>query len=124
MAATTGAAWMLAALEAAWETIRERHPEVPAVVMTLGSGTIGVKAGTIRLGHFAAARWNAVGGDGQGAMAEIFVAGEGLRGPIDPEDGPVLEADRSAAPEQFRRVFRPRHPSASNCPQRSSAGNE
>jgi len=46
---------MVAALEGAWAAIRVRHPEVPAVVMVLGAGSIG-NAGGLRLGHFAAMR--------------------------------------------------------------------
>ena len=47
---------MVAALEGAWAAIRARHPEVPAVVLVLGAGSIG-NAGGLRLGHFAAMRW-------------------------------------------------------------------
>jgi len=47
---------MVAALEAAWAAIRLRHPEVPAVVLVLGAGSIGTSGG-LRLGHFAAMRW-------------------------------------------------------------------
>ena len=47
---------MVAALEGAWAAIRARHPEVPAVVVVLGAGSIGT-AGVLRLGHFAAMRW-------------------------------------------------------------------
>ena len=32
---------MVAALEGAWAAIRARHPEVPAVVLVLGAGSIG-----------------------------------------------------------------------------------
>ena len=48
---------MVAALEGAWAAIRVRHPEVPAVVMVLGAGSIG-NAGGLRLG---ALRGDAVG---------------------------------------------------------------
>ena len=77
---------MVAALEAAWAAIRARHPEVPAVVLLLGAGSIGSPAGSLRLGHFAAMRWH--GPDGSQAvrerLPEVFVGGEGLkRGPVD-----------------------------------------
>jgi hypothetical protein len=57
---------MVAALEGAWAAIRELHPEVPAVVIVLGVGSLGA-AGGLRLGHFAAMRWNH---RGQAATAE------------------------------------------------------
>ncbi|MGH3613316.1 MAG: hypothetical protein ACRDRK_12125 [Pseudonocardia sp.] len=34
------------------------HPEVPAVVLLLGAGSVRAPAGTLRLGHFAAMRWH------------------------------------------------------------------
>lgn len=72
---------MVAALENGWSTIRERHPDVPAAVMTVGAGSIGAAAGTLKLGHFAAARWRR-GQDGE-PTAEIFIGGEGLAaGPV------------------------------------------
>jgi hypothetical protein len=74
---------MVAALEAAWAAIRVRHPELPAVVLLLGAGSIGSPVGSLRLGHFAAMRWHT--GDGQDGerLPEVFVGGEGLkRGPV------------------------------------------
>jgi hypothetical protein len=47
---------LVAAVERAWEDIRRHHPEVPAVVVAIGSGTLRERAGQIRLGHFAAGR--------------------------------------------------------------------
>jgi hypothetical protein len=82
---------MVAALENAWAAIRARHPQVPAVVMVLGAGSIGT-AGGLRLGHFAAMRWadpdqhpTAEAPDAVGVrLPEVFVGGEGLaRGPAD-----------------------------------------
>lgn len=72
---------MVAALEQAWAAIRLRNPEVPQAVIVLGAGSIGAKAGTLRLGHFAAMRWHsdATSDDGSGQLAEVFVGGEGLR---------------------------------------------
>jgi hypothetical protein len=66
---------LLHALELAWEAIRERHPELPSVVMVLAAGSVGVAPGTLKLGHYAALRWSH---DGE-QLAEVFVGGEGLR---------------------------------------------
>lgn len=71
---------LVAALDLVWAAIRRRHPEVPEVVITLGSGSIGARAGRLTLGHFAANRWQR----GEGRLPEMFVAGEGLSaGPRD-----------------------------------------
>ncbi|MQA63403.1 MAG: hypothetical protein GEU86_18375, partial [Actinophytocola sp.] len=76
---------MVAALEQAWATIRQHHPEVPQAVIVLGAGSIGSKAGQLRLGHFAAMRWHSdtssesEGRENSGQLAEVFVGGEGLR---------------------------------------------
>jgi hypothetical protein len=48
------------------------------VVVSLGAGSIGVPAGSLKLGHFAADRWTwAAAAEGQ-VVAELFVGGEGL----------------------------------------------
>jgi hypothetical protein len=90
---------LVAALTATWRAIQDRHPDVPDVVLTLGSGTLGARRGEITLGHFAAGRWHTTqpdeqpaderqadedGEDGEATapdlgMAELFVGGEGLR---------------------------------------------
>jgi hypothetical protein len=66
---------LVGALAAAWRAIQARHAEVPDVVITVGSGTPGVKPGQVRFGHFAAARWQR----GDTALAGLFVGGEGLQ---------------------------------------------
>lgn len=48
---------IVTAVELTWSAIQHRHPEVPGVVVTFGAGTIGTAPGTVRLGHFAPARW-------------------------------------------------------------------
>lgn len=48
---------------------------MPAVVLTLGSETLGVKAGEERLGHFAAGRWQYA----DARVPELIIGGEGLR---------------------------------------------
>ncbi|OLZ45237.1 hypothetical protein BS329_32860 [Amycolatopsis coloradensis] len=67
---------LVTAFDATWATIRERHPEVPEVVLTIGSGTLGSKPGQTKLGHFAAGRWQVGEND---PIPELFVSGEGLR---------------------------------------------
>ena len=70
---------IVAALERAWSAIRHRHPDLPRVVMVLASGSDGAPSGWLKLGHFAAMRWETQ----QDVMPEVFVGGEGLaRGPI------------------------------------------
>lgn len=88
---------LVAALDDAWSTIH--HPDVPEVVVTLGSGTDG--RGTAKYGHYATRRWQR--GDDQ--LAELFVSGEGLqRGPgpcsppcctRPPTGSPTREASRT-----------------------------
>jgi hypothetical protein len=65
---------LVAALEDAWEAIRSEHPDLPTAVLITGAGSLSARRG-LRLGHFAASRWQA---DQPGAIAEIFVGGEGL----------------------------------------------
>ena len=71
---------LVIALTAAWRAIQANHPEVPDVVLTLGSGTLGKRGGETTLGHFAAGRWQLTGEKaGQAAgLHELFVSGEGL----------------------------------------------
>lgn len=77
------ASGLVAALETVWSAIQERHPDVPAVVVTLGAGSVGAPAGVLKLGHFAAERWVPAVGRAESpgvGLAELFVGGEGLRG--------------------------------------------
>lgn len=91
------------ALTATWGAIQDRHPDVPDVVLTLGSGTLGARRGEVTWGHFVAGRWHITdqdqaepadddqddegdGGRAEGTtaaagpgLAELFVGGEGLR---------------------------------------------
>ncbi|QIS10738.1 hypothetical protein [Nocardia arthritidis] len=65
------------ALETTWAVIRSHHPDVPAVVLTVGSGSTGTE---LTLGHFAPDRWIR----GEYELHELFIGGEGLqRGPVD-----------------------------------------
>jgi hypothetical protein len=71
------ASLLVAALEHAWQTIRQRHPDVPEAVLVVASGSEGKR---LNLGHFAPHRWQVSGAD----RHEVLVGGEGLhRGPLE-----------------------------------------
>lgn len=79
-AAAAGAASVLiASLERAWEAIVARHPEVPPAVLVVAPGQGRARDG-LKLGHFAAGRWDVAGSE----RAEVLVGGEGLR--LGPEE--------------------------------------
>jgi hypothetical protein len=67
-----------AALEGCWNAIRDRHPEIPAAVIVLGSGTSSTAPEVTMLGHFAALRWQ----HADTKLPEVFVSGEGLQRPV------------------------------------------
>lgn len=87
---------LVGALSDTWRAIQARHPDVPDVVLTLGSGTGGRRTAT-KWGHFAGRRWirtvpagaeETVGDEHQAQpeqhVHELFVGGEGLvRGPVE-----------------------------------------
>ena len=81
----TPASRLVVAIEAVWAEIRRRHPDVPPVIVTVGAGSIGARPGTLRLGHYASARWRPATRAGETpAVAELFIAGEGLaHGPVE-----------------------------------------
>lgn len=62
---------IIAALEAAWEDIRQRHPDVPPVILITGTARTH-RIGEAKVGHFGADRWNTKGG----RVPELFLAGE------------------------------------------------
>jgi hypothetical protein len=66
---------IITVLETAWSQIRERHPDVPAVVLITGTGR--ESRGYATLGHFGADRWRT---EQQDRLPELFVAGELLAG--------------------------------------------
>jgi hypothetical protein len=90
---TTGTAMaeaLVTALAETWRAIQKRHPDVPDVVLTLGSGTLGARRGEVTLGHFAAGRWHTTTAEqdqetaeeeprNRPGIAELFVGGEGLQ---------------------------------------------
>jgi hypothetical protein len=48
---------IVAALERTWHAIRTRHPDLPTAVVSSLPGSDGAPAGWLKLGHFAAMRW-------------------------------------------------------------------
>ena len=65
------ASTLLKALEDIWAAIRRHHPEIPAVVIIIASGTGGRHA---KWGHHAPGRWH----NGSTEHAEVMISGEGL----------------------------------------------
>src|SRR4051794_5933069 len=65
---------LVTVLEAVWAAIRTRHPEVPAVVIVVASGSPARANDTLTLGHFASSRWQ----HGEARLPEVMVSGEGL----------------------------------------------
>lgn len=67
---------LVVAVEKIWKQIQLRHPEVPDVIVTIGSGTLG--GGKYQtLGHFAQNRW--IAKEDGAIIHELFIGGEGLR---------------------------------------------
>jgi hypothetical protein len=65
------------ALEQAWAAIRTRHPELPAVVIIIASGSPTKANQPMTWGHFMTGRWQ----HGTNRHAEVMVSGEGLKRP-------------------------------------------
>jgi hypothetical protein len=85
---------LLKVLEDIWLEIRRWHPEIPAAVIIIASGTDGKQA---RLGHHAPGRWNVAGRQ----YAEVMISGEGLRRPPGEVLGTLLhEAAHALAHER------------------------
>jgi hypothetical protein len=61
-------------LEATWSVIRDRHPQVPPVVIIVGSGSPARANETLTLGHLATSQWQ----HGERRLSEVMVSGEGL----------------------------------------------
>lgn len=72
----TGSA-VVSACEAAWSDIKEHHPELPDVVVVLGTGV--ERGRLVKLGHWWGGRWLA---DGE-VRGEVLLAGEALNLPAD-----------------------------------------
>jgi hypothetical protein len=71
------AAGLVSACEYAWSAIRMRHPEVPAAVLIVASGSPAKPSGAMKWGHFADLRWQ----HGDTQLPEVLVSGEGLQRP-------------------------------------------
>jgi hypothetical protein len=90
------ASLLVATLERTWQTIQQRHPDVPNAVLVVASGSDGKR---LNLGHFAPHRWQVSGAD----RHEVLVGGEGLqRGPLDVLGTLLHEAAHGLA--QARRI--------------------
>ena len=63
---------LVTALDRAWAAIQAWNPDVPAVVIALGSGS-GNRT-RLKFGHFAPERWQR----DDGRLPELFIGGEGL----------------------------------------------
>ncbi len=70
----SAASALVAVLETAWSAIVARHPEVPDAVIVVAPGS-GRRPNELKLGHFAAGRWDVAGSE----RPEALVGGEGLR---------------------------------------------
>ncbi|MGW1839611.1 hypothetical protein [Streptomyces sp. NPDC002067] len=64
---------IIAALEAAWATLRARHPDIPQVVMITGTAR---QAGGERWGHYGPDFWAVPEEDSPRRASELFIAGE------------------------------------------------
>ncbi|MGW6588381.1 hypothetical protein [Streptomyces globisporus] len=88
------AAGVTAALVAAWNTIRARHPDVPEAVVSMATGG---RASAVELAHFAPRRWRAREGDT--VHHEVFVTAESLADGADKVFGYLLHEAVHAANE-------------------------
>jgi hypothetical protein len=66
---------LVAALEVAWVAIGRHHPDLPPTTIVVGAGSDRQRSG-LRLGHFAADRWDRP--DGAAPLHEVMIGGEGL----------------------------------------------
>ncbi len=88
------AAGVTAALVAAWNAIRERHPDLPEAVISMATGG---RASAVELAHFAPRRWRLREGDV--VHHEVFVTAESLADGADKVFGYLLHEAVHAANE-------------------------
>ena len=72
-------AGMVAALEQAWAAIRDRHTDLPATVIIVGSGSPARPSMPLKLGHFVSSQWQY----GTNVLSEVLISGEGLSRPVE-----------------------------------------
>jgi hypothetical protein len=65
---------LIAALHRCWQAIRTRHPDVPAAIIVVASGSPTRASQAMKWGHFATLRWQ----HGTTRLPEVLVSGEGL----------------------------------------------
>lgn len=70
----SAASALVASLERAWAAIAARHPDLPSAVIVVAPGS-GRRRAELKLGHFAAGRWDVAGN----TNPEVLVGGEGLQ---------------------------------------------
>ncbi|MFF3958791.1 hypothetical protein ACFYY1_37145 [Streptomyces sp. NPDC001890] len=88
------AAGVTAALVAAWNTVRARHPDIPEAVVSMATGG---RASAVELAHFAPRRWRSREGDA--VHHEVFVTAESLADGADKVFGYLLHEAVHAANE-------------------------
>lgn len=110
---------LVAALEGAWDGIRERHPEVPEAAIVVASGARpGGK--TLKYGHWCAGAWHS---EQEEATAEVLIGGEGLaRGPVEVLGTLIHEATHGLADARGIQDVSPSNPRYHNAKFRDLAG--
>ncbi|MGE0728518.1 MAG: hypothetical protein AB7O92_07920 [Acidimicrobiia bacterium] len=71
------ASTVVAAAELGWRAIQQHHPDLPDVVIVLGTGV--ERGRLVKLGHWWGARWEAAGEH----RGEVLLAGEALHLPVE-----------------------------------------
>lgn len=70
---------LLKVLEGCWSAIRNRHSEVPRVILVVASGSPSGPKQSLKWGHFASLRWQ----HGEQLLPEVLISGEGLARPAE-----------------------------------------
>jgi hypothetical protein len=91
---TSVAAPLVKAIENVWTAIQANNPDVPDVVVTLGTGA--GSSSQMKLGHFAANVWT----HGEDDIHELFVGAEGLKRGATAVLGTLLHEASHAVAEQ------------------------
>lgn len=91
---TSVAAPLVKAIENVWSAIQATNPDVPDVVVTLGTGA--GNGSQMKLGHFAANVWT----HGEDDVHELFIGAEGLKRGASAVLGTLLHEASHAVAEQ------------------------